>query len=107
MGAGSNRDGELRVGLKLTITSEDCILNVLINFQRRLCAWEQAVTEMENWLAEGRAKIDLLKNPPDHMSPEDRYTCQVFYNYTRFVYSMFAIENVLFKACLESTNTRL
>jgi hypothetical protein len=40
---------------------------------RRLCAWEQAMSEMENWLMEGRAKIDLLKNPPDHMSPEDRW----------------------------------
>ncbi len=28
---------------------------------------------MENWLLDGRAKIDLLKNPPDNMSPEDRW----------------------------------
>ena len=28
---------------------------------RQLCAWEQAVKEMEYWLVEGRTKIDLLK----------------------------------------------
>ena len=47
--------------------------NVVVDFVfRRLCAWEQAVAEMENWLLDGRAKIDLLKNPPDNMSAEDK-----------------------------------
>jgi DNA repair exonuclease SbcCD ATPase subunit len=29
---------------------------------------------MENWLGEGRKRLDLIKTPPEEMSPEDRVT---------------------------------
>lgn len=29
---------------------------------------------MENWLGEGRKRLDCIKNPPEEMSPEDRVT---------------------------------
>jgi len=48
---------------------------VFINdFNKRLNTWEAAVADMEKWLDDGRKKIDVLKNPPETMSPEDRVT---------------------------------
>merc|ERR1711970_318185 len=44
------------------------------DFNKRLNVWEAAVSDMENWLQEGRKRIDILKNPPENMSPEDRVT---------------------------------
>lgn len=64
---------ELKARMEI-LQKTDERLAFIDDFNKRLCAWEQNVTEMENWLVEGRTKIDLLKNPPGHMSPEDRVT---------------------------------
>merc|ERR1711962_1485994 len=43
-------------------------------FNKRLNVFDVGIREMENWLGEGRNRLDKIKNPPDEMSPEDRVT---------------------------------
>merc|ERR1719187_1174023 len=44
------------------------------DFNKRLNIFDQGVHDMENWLIEGRKRLDLIKSPPEEMSPEDRVT---------------------------------
>ena len=44
------------------------------DFNKRLNIFDQGVSDMENWLQDGRKRLDLIKNPPEEMSPEDRVT---------------------------------
>jgi len=44
------------------------------DFNKRLNVFDVGVGEMENWLGEGRKRLDCIKNPPEEMSPEDRVT---------------------------------
>ena len=44
------------------------------DFNKRLNIFDVGVKEMENWLGEGRKRLDLIKTPPEEMSPEDRVT---------------------------------
>merc|ERR1712121_245423 len=44
------------------------------DFNKRLNVFDQGVRDMENWLNEGRKRLDLIKAPPEEMSPEDRVT---------------------------------
>jgi len=45
-----------------------------LDFNKRLNIFDQGEKEMETWLDEGRKRLDLIKTPPEEMSPEDRVT---------------------------------
>ena len=49
-------------------------LEFIDDFNKRLNIFDQGVKDMESWLGEGRKRLDLIKNPPEEMSPEDRVT---------------------------------
>ena len=49
-------------------------LEFIDDFNKRLNIFDQGVTDMENWLLDGRKRLDLIKSPPEEMSPEDRVT---------------------------------
>merc|ERR1719312_1726554 len=49
-------------------------LEFIDDFNKRLNIFDVGIREMENWLGEGRNRLDKIKNPPDEMSPEDRVT---------------------------------
>merc|ERR1719336_1204685 len=49
-------------------------LQFIDDFNKRLNIFDQGIAEMENWLSDGRKRLDLIKNPPEEMSPEDRVT---------------------------------
>jgi len=49
-------------------------LQFIDDFNKRLNIFDQGIAEMENWLLDGRKRLDLIKNPPEEMSPEDRVT---------------------------------
>ena len=44
------------------------------DFNKRLNIFDQGISDMENWLLDGRKRLDLIKSPPEEMSPEDRVT---------------------------------
>merc|ERR1712098_116740 len=44
------------------------------DFNKRLHVFDQGLGDMENWLIEGRKRLDMIKSPPEEMSPEDRVT---------------------------------
>ena len=44
------------------------------NFNKRLNQFDKDTREMEDWLEEGRKRLDLIKIPPEEMGPEDRVT---------------------------------
>lgn len=44
------------------------------DFNKRLFIFNQSVTDLEEWLDEGRKRLDSIKNPADMLSPEDRVT---------------------------------
>merc|ERR1719150_1404736 len=49
-------------------------LEFIDDFNKRLNIFDQGVADMENWLLDGRKRLDLIKTPPEEMSPEDRVT---------------------------------
>ena len=49
-------------------------LEFINDFNKRLNIFDQGVKDMDNWLGEGRKRLDAIKNPPQEMSPEDRVT---------------------------------
>merc|ERR1712212_718102 len=49
-------------------------LEFIDDFNKRLNIFDQGVKDMENWLGEGRKRLDCIKSPPQEMSPEDRVT---------------------------------
>ena len=44
------------------------------DFNKRLSVFDKNVTELEEWLGEGRKRLDGIKNPQEILSPEDRVT---------------------------------
>ena len=44
------------------------------DFNKRLAVFNQSVTDLEEWLDEGKKRLDTIKNPVDTLSPEDRVT---------------------------------
>ena len=44
------------------------------NFNKRLNLFDKDTKEMEEWLDEGRKRLDFIKIPPAEMGPEDRVT---------------------------------
>jgi len=49
-------------------------LNFILDFNKRLAIFNTCVTELEDWLGEGRKRLDGIKNPVELLSPEDRVT---------------------------------
>merc|ERR1719232_1734718 len=49
-------------------------LDFILDFNKRLAIWNTCVTELEDWLGEGRKRLDGIKNPVEMLSPEDRVT---------------------------------
>eukprot|EP00092_Neocalanus_flemingeri_P001577 GFUD01001682.1.p1 GENE.GFUD01001682.1~~GFUD01001682.1.p1 ORF type:complete len:640 (+),score=215.17 GFUD01001682.1:51-1970(+) len=49
-------------------------LNFILDFNKRLAVFHTCVTELEDWLGEGRKRLDGIKNPVELLSPEDRVT---------------------------------
>jgi len=49
-------------------------LEFIDDFNKRLNIFDKDIKEMEDWLGDGRKRLDLIKNPPEEMSPEDRVT---------------------------------
>lgn len=49
-------------------------LEFIDDFNKRLNTFDKDIKEMEDWLGDGRKRLDLIKSPPEEMSPEDRVT---------------------------------
>merc|ERR1719348_74504 len=49
-------------------------LAFILDFNKRLAIFNTCVTELEEWLQEGRKRLDGIKNPTELLSPEDRVT---------------------------------
>jgi len=64
---------ELKTRMEI-LKKTDERLEFIDDFNKRLNIFDQGVKDMENWLGEGRKRLDLIKNPPEEMSPEDRVT---------------------------------
>lgn len=52
----------------------DTRLRFIDDFNKRLAIFNGCVTELEDWLGEGRRRLDNIKNPTESLSPEDRVT---------------------------------
>merc|ERR1712241_403424 len=52
----------------------DVKLAFIDDFNKRLNIFDQGISDMENWLLDGRKRLDCIKSPPQEMSPEDRVT---------------------------------
>ena len=44
------------------------------DFNKRLAVFDKNLTDLEDWLGEGRRRLDGIKNPAEILSPEDRVT---------------------------------
>jgi len=49
-------------------------LEFILDFNKRLAVFHTCVTELEDWLGEGRKRLDGIRNPVELLSPEDRVT---------------------------------
>jgi hypothetical protein len=59
---------------KEILNKTDERLAFIDDFNKRLAVFNQSVTELEAWLEEGRKRLDMIRNPADGSSPEDRVT---------------------------------
>jgi len=66
---------ELTVRIDI-LPKTDQRLEFIDDFNKRLVVFNTSVTELEDWLAEGRKRLDSIKNanPKDALTPEDRVT---------------------------------
>jgi len=64
---------ELTVRTEILKKTDDRLI-FIDDFNKRLAVFNQGVTELENWLDEGKKRLDTIKNPVDTCSPEDRVT---------------------------------
>ena len=64
---------ELTVRIDILAKTDERLL-FIDDFNKRLAVWNIAVTDLEEWLDEGRKRLDTIKNPTDVLSPEDRVT---------------------------------
>merc|ERR1711981_93818 len=64
---------ELKTRMEI-LKKTDERLEFIDDFNKRLNIFDQGVKDMENWLGEGRKRLDCIKSPPQEMSPEDRVT---------------------------------
>merc|ERR1719270_663634 len=56
------------------LSKTDERLDFILDFNKRLAIFDTCVTELEDWLGEGRKRLDGIKNPVELLSPEDRVT---------------------------------
>jgi len=56
------------------LSKTDERLDFILDFNKRLAIWNTCVTELEDWLGEGRKRLDGIRNPVELLSPEDRVT---------------------------------
>merc|ERR1719347_36174 len=49
-------------------------LEFIDDFNKRLAIYDKSVGELEAWLRDGKKRLDLLRNPVEMISPEDRVT---------------------------------
>ena len=65
--------GELKTRMDV-LKKTDERLEFIDDFNKRLNIFDKDIKEMEDWLGDGRKRLDLIKTPPEEMSPEDRVT---------------------------------
>jgi len=65
--------GELKTRMEV-LKKTDERLEFIDDFNKRLNIFDKDIKEMEDWLGDGRKRLDLIKTPPEEMSPEDRVT---------------------------------
>merc|ERR1719410_2602298 len=56
------------------LSKTDERLEFILDFNKRLAIFDKNVTDLEDWLGEGRKRLDGIKNPTELLSPEDRVT---------------------------------
>jgi len=56
------------------LSKTDERLDFILDFNKRLAIFNTCVTELEDWLGEGRKRLDGIRNPVELLSPEDRVT---------------------------------
>ena len=64
---------EIKIRMEI-LSKTDVRLEFIDDFNKRLNIFDQGLKDMDNWLGEGRKRLDAIKNPPQEMSPEDRVT---------------------------------
>ena len=64
---------ELKTRMEI-LSKTDEKLALIDSFNKRLNQFDKDTKEMEEWLDEGRKRLDLIKIPPAEMGPEDRVT---------------------------------
>merc|ERR1719228_1324871 len=52
----------------------DSLLEFILDFNKRLAVFDKNVADLQEWLSEGRKRLDGIKNPTEILSPEDRVT---------------------------------
>merc|ERR1712038_325180 len=65
--------GEIKTRMEILKKTDDR-LDFILDFNKRLAIWNTCVTELEDWLGEGRKRLDGIRNPVELLSPEDRVT---------------------------------
>merc|ERR1719348_466561 len=56
------------------LSKTDARLEFILDFNKRLAIFDKNVSDLEDWLGEGRKRLDGIKNPTELLSPEDRVT---------------------------------
>merc|ERR1711881_515158 len=56
------------------LSKTDDRLEFILDFNKRLAIFDKNVSDLEDWLGEGRKRLDGIKNPTELLSPEDRVT---------------------------------
>merc|ERR1719266_1698833 len=65
--------GEIKTRMEILKKTDDRLIFIL-DFNQRLAVFDKNVTELEDWLGEGRKRLDGIRNPTELLSPEDRVT---------------------------------
>ena len=64
---------EIKTRMEILIKTDERLV-FIDGFNKRLNQFDKDTKEMEEWLDEGRKRLDLIKIPPEEMGPEDRVT---------------------------------
>merc|ERR1712180_580971 len=64
---------EIKTRMAILGKTDDRLIFIL-DFNQRLAVFDKNVTELEDWLGEGRKRLDGIRNPTELLSPEDRVT---------------------------------